>query len=1014
MLLCLAWLLVLTVGLAAASFDLLTMGIHTGDASPQIATAGETITVTFSFTPSGFGPYFPAAFGCMAVGIYDRVQLMWWTNNNGTGSYQAAVVPCGVFDDNQVENGVPALKTLTFTLPTVPPGRNSFTVGGILYGSDGSFAEVYSDPVFSTGAPAGTYAYISIEENHPPYASDVAISNPEYAKLGQVLQGSYSYHDEENDPESGTSFRWLRSTSTDPFGSYSAITGATSQAYTLQSADLGRFIKFEVTPRAASGQLNGSPVLSDHSYQVTASPTIAIDPATVQISESEANDGSITGSILVNLSNADFVADVSGVTISNLPPGLSVNGISTLSASRISVQIQGNAVYHEQGASILNSTLLRITVPASQMIGVSTPRTTPTGFTILYQNNPVTNLAEISSCYNRILIGWNDPSGLLASGSALLSFRIFRDNVLISTMTYVAGTAPHYYNDTSVITGTSHTYRVVANYSNTTDAQDPADTVDATALAITAYSFAALGVSGSIDHPAKMITLYVPASTNLSNLVASFTAPGSPSVRIGGVNQISGVTANDFSNSVSVPLVYTLMTDDSVCQYSVRVYTVLPAPLLMAGNLTTTSFQGRWDAVAGANGYEVDASTDIAFGSYLSGYQGFDNGAQTNIVINALSADTQYYYRVKALAPVPGMNSPWSLIGLPHTLPVGPGTGGTEFNGSDPTPVNLGQFSYGSETVNPGFSADPVSFIPAGNNLLDVFMSYGTGIEGLIYNLSFDNPSLGRCGYTMSYDGLSYDPREVGYRIGGGPVIWVPGGIDPVNRLFTVNLDLDLGTKGIHNLQLIANNGSDPTLPIVLSSFTATPTSSGYIRITWVTQSETNLQGFLILKGSTDNLAEAEVVSPMIEPANSSATTEYVWEDTDVEPGLYYYWLQNLDLDGGSAFYGPVSVLLSDEPETPAPQIPLVTRMRQAFPNPFNPNITIQYDIAEAGPVDITIFNARGQKVRNLVSETKTPASYTANWDGRDGMGRMVATGVYVIRMQAANYQKIRKVTLMK
>jgi len=235
MLLCLAWLLVLTVGLAAASFDLLTMGIHTGDASPQIATAGETITVTFSFTPSGFGPYFPAAFGCMAVGIYDRVQLMWWTNNNGTGSYQAAVVPCGVFDDNQVENGVPALKTLTFTLPTVPPGRNSFTVGGILYGSDGSFAEVYSDPVFSTGAPAGTYAYISIEENHPPYASDVAISNPEYAKLGQVLQGSYSYHDEENDPESGTSFRWLRSTSTDPFGSYSAITGATSQAYTLQS-----------------------------------------------------------------------------------------------------------------------------------------------------------------------------------------------------------------------------------------------------------------------------------------------------------------------------------------------------------------------------------------------------------------------------------------------------------------------------------------------------------------------------------------------------------------------------------------------------------------------------------------------------------------------------------------------------------------------------------------------------------------------------------------------------------
>lgn len=1010
---CLA-LFILWGSLNAASLDLLTAGAFTADASPQIATAGETVFVTYNFTPSGFGPAFPAIFGSRAVSTDDRLQIMWWTNNNGTGSYQAAVVACTQFDDNSISNGVPQSKTLSFVLPTVPSGRNSITVGGILYGSDGYFVSFYSDPVFTTGGPAGTFAYISIEQNHAPQAQNVQITNPDYAKVGQTLYGSYVYSDPENDPESGTSFRWLRSNSSDPDGTYTAISGATTQNYLVQSADIGRFLKFEVTPRAASGILVGSAALSGPSAQVTAAPSLAIDAGTTQLNEAVANDGSVVGYILVNLSNADFVANVSGVTVSNLPLGLAMNGITTLSTNQISIQLQGNAVYHEQAASILNTTLLKITIPADQMLYVSSPKTTPTGFKIVYNNNPVNNLGILEVGYNHIRFSWNEPSGLMSSGYALVNYRVFKDNVLMNTVAYVPGSGGHICNDYSAITGVSHVYTVVANYSNTNDAQDPAATIEGTAMAITAYSFPALGVNGTIDHALKLIDVIVPAGTNLNALVASFTAPGATSVQIAGVNQVSGVTPNNFSNSATVPVPYTLYSDDFMCVYGVRVFRVLTAPLLQAGNLTTTSFQGRWEAVSGAIGYQLDAATDAGFSSFLPGFQELNIGNVTSFVINALSADTQYFYRVRALGALPGMNSAYSLTGQPHTLPVGPGTGNTEINGSDPTPVNMGVFTWGIETVTPAFTADPLNFLPAANNILNVSMSYGIDIEGLQYNLSFDNPSFGKGTYTMSFAGLSYDPREVGYRVGNGPIIWVPGGIDIVNRLFSITLNLNLGTKGAYNVQLVANNGSEPTLPVVLSSFTAIPNANGYVRIKWITQSETNVQGFYVLRWAQDDFALAETVSPMIEATNSSAAVEYSWDDMEVEPGLYYYWLESLDLDGSTSFFGPVSVVLGDNPEEPSPSIPLKTQMRRAFPNPFNPNITIQYDIAVESPVTITIYNARGQKVKTILQTTKIPGTYTTSWDGRDESGRPAATGVYVIRMQANRYDKLRKVTLVK
>jgi hypothetical protein len=84
------------------------------------------------------------------------------------------------------------------------------------------------------------------------------------------------------------------------------------------------------------------------------------------------------------------------------------------------------------------------------------------------------------------------------------------------------------------------------------------------------------------------------------------------------------------------------------------------------------------------------------------------------------------------------------------------------------------------------------------------------------------------------------------------------------------------------------------------------------------------------------------------------------------------------------------------------------------YPNPFNPSTEVQYQIANAGLVEINIYNVLGQKVRSLVNQELKAGAYTARWDGTDDRGNTVAAGTYVIRMQSGSYNGNHKIQLVK
>ena len=89
-------------------------------------------------------------------------------------------------------------------------------------------------------------------------------------------------------------------------------------------------------------------------------------------------------------------------------------------------------------------------------------------------------------------------------------------------------------------------------------------------------------------------------------------------------------------------------------------------------------------------------------------------------------------------------------------------------------------------------------------------------------------------------------------------------------------------------------------------------------------------------------------------------------------------------------------------------------RLDQNMPNPFNPSTAIGYQLPEAGQVRLAIYNLLGQEVRVLVNERRDAGSFSATWDGTDALGRRVASGIYLYRIQAGSFSATKRMLLLK
>jgi hypothetical protein len=110
---------------------------------------------------------------------------------------------------------------------------------------------------------------------------------------------------------------------------------------------------------------------------------------------------------------------------------------------------------------------------------------------------------------------------------------------------------------------------------------------------------------------------------------------------------------------------------------------------------------------------------------------------------------------------------------------------------------------------------------------------------------------------------------------------------------------------------------------------------------------------------------------------------------------------------------GDVRIVASTGAHTP--QIPVVeTKLTGNYPNPFNPTTQINFSLAEAGDVELSIYNVRGQKVRTLVKEELPAMDHSILWNGTDDNDQSVSSGVYFYKLKTGDYRSTKKMLLIK
>jgi len=89
--------------------------------------------------------------------------------------------------------------------------------------------------------------------------------------------------------------------------------------------------------------------------------------------------------------------------------------------------------------------------------------------------------------------------------------------------------------------------------------------------------------------------------------------------------------------------------------------------------------------------------------------------------------------------------------------------------------------------------------------------------------------------------------------------------------------------------------------------------------------------------------------------------------------------------------------------------VPHEFRLDQNYPNPFNPETTIAFALPQAGHVTLAVYNALGQRVALLLSETRPAGRYEATWNAAG-----LPSGLYLYQIQADGFQAVRKMMLIK
>jgi hypothetical protein len=182
-------------------------------------------------------------------------------------------------------------------------------------------------------------------------------------------------------------------------------------------------------------------------------------------------------------------------------------------------------------------------------------------------------------------------------------------------------------------------------------------------------------------------------------------------------------------------------------------------------------------------------------------------------------------------------------------------------------------------------------------------------------------------------------------------------------------------------------------LPVELVSFDYKIFQSILI-LNWITNTETNLYGFEIQKMkkcSNNNFQQWEVVDFISGHGTSNSPKSYSYSVKNLTAGEYFFRLKMIDIDGSFEFSDVLKVNLSN---------PIKTSLKQNYPNSFNPETVIDFEIATTSRTTIEIFDITGRLIHTLVDEILEPGYYSRRFNYVEA-NLNLSSGFYIYKMKA-------------
>ncbi|MCD4818587.1 MAG: T9SS type A sorting domain-containing protein [Candidatus Cloacimonetes bacterium] len=153
--------------------------------------------------------------------------------------------------------------------------------------------------------------------------------------------------------------------------------------------------------------------------------------------------------------------------------------------------------------------------------------------------------------------------------------------------------------------------------------------------------------------------------------------------------------------------------------------------------------------------------------------------------------------------------------------------------------------------------------------------------------------------------------------------------------------------------------------------------------------------GFLICDAIRDQSR------PMAVSDADNYNTYVIWEDT--RSGGY------VDI-----FNIYAQMVKTNEPSTDDNIVNSVNLSLKNYPNPFNPETTIEFSTTQNEQIELIIYNIKGQKLKTLINKEFEAGKHSIIWNGTDDNGSNVSSGIYLYKLKTENYSAIKKMLMIK